>query len=595
MSDTIEWRYIDWIPEIPKDKYRVFTSGIVMYKDTRYGKWHEAKRKRTKSGFVSVSLHGEEAVVKRNPARLVLWAFKTKKFCTTNIVYKDGDPTNCHIDNIDWDGYSDEYENEKWAFIDWIPEIPKDKYKVSNYGRVINVSKQQLLTQTMSNNRLVVALNDLPRTVITAAVARLVATAFVDIVGYDKNWLDVINLKKQGDVPEYLFNHADNIRWTAPQSDKPLSDFIPDVPEEWKYITWLEEVDPTVYKVSNYGRVINVKTNRLVTTHVDYSIPDHPFCEVALSKDVKGKKVYHASLPRLVAIAFLPKPVLDIKHLVVQPKDGVYTNVRYDNLKWIVAGTHANNYGGLSPEEAITFVKFVNDHLYDHVNNVEFQEFINENFSGLGKKKAITYFRELGNYGQPELMDEIRRKNIRRQISESDFAIIVEYLTKNHGSVKKAFNDLNDKFTFAQIHHVKTKCLKSDEYKDIREKWVDHKIKAVKIVDLHTGEETIYSSISEAAKGISAEMAAVSRAIHHSYVIKKQYRAYFINDKNSADKLCPEKIYVYDVDENLIDTYDSITECLNNMNITRNHLYTHLDSPRPDKQGFIFRSSKKTN
>jgi hypothetical protein len=192
-------------------------------------------------------------------------------------------------------------------------------------------------------------------------------------------------------------------------------------------------------------------------------------------------------------------------------------------------------------------------------------------------------------------MDEIRRKNIRRQISESDFAIIVEYLTKNHGSVKKAFNDLNDKFTFAQIHHVKMKCLKSDEYKDIREKWVDHKIKAVKIVDLHTGEETIYSSISEAAKGISAEMATVSRAIHHSHVIKKQYRAYFINDKNSADKLCPEKIYVYDVDENLIDTYDSITECLNNMNITRNHLYTHLDSPRPDKQGFIFRSSKKTN
>ena len=581
MNENEEWKYIDWISGIPKDKYKVFRNGKIFGRTRpNSDNWKEIKYRISKSGTPQIRLRGANTIINRTPERLVLWAFKTKKFCTTDVIYKDGNIFNCDVNNLEWDGYSDEYENEEWKYIDWIPGIPKDKYKVSNYGRVINVSKQQLLNQVKVNDCLLVSLNNLPDTTITIYVRKLVAIAFIDIIGYDKEWLDVTYRNRN--VKSYLLNHVDNICWTTPQSSVPLEDFIedPTIPEEWKYIDWLEDVNPEMYKVSNYGRVINTVTNRLVATHINTSV-SNSYMEVDLTKDVKTKKAYHASLPRLVAIAFLPKPIFDIKYLVVQPKDGDKTNVRFDNLKWVLAGTQVRDIG-IEPEKAVELVGYINEHIYDYTSMLDLQEFINENFSGMGKSTAIKNFRQKSVYGQPERMNDIRNKIIRKHMTNDDFNRISECLIKNKGSITKTRRELNGEFTHGQITHVKQKHRNSGLI--MNENIICRKIKLTNIDD---GSETFFDSMSAVARSLGCSITTVSRAADKGHILMKKYTACFMNDNKTERH--DYGIDVYDVDGNLIESYDSVKECVDKMNIDRDHITRYLDSIHPDKYGFIFK------
>lgn len=576
-----KYRYIDWIEGIPYDKYRIYPNGHITYSTNN--KWIDLKTFLNKSGTVSVKLSNPNTkfVVKVSVAKLVLQAFKTIKFTTHDIIYNDGDSSNCNVENLEWDGKSDEYDGEEWKYIDWIPDIPGNKYQVSNHGRVVNMTNMLLLQPTKNGNTLSVSLNDLKNNVSKSVpLLRLVGTAFVDIKGYEKEWLDIIRVNEAKE-PEKL-NHADNLRWVAPQTSDPLPDFVPDqdVPEEWKYIDWIDSVDPTMYKVSNYGRVVNVETNRLVTVRCDTS-DGKPYLEVALWKDKKNKKVFHASLPRLVAIAFLPKPIFDLRYLVAQYKDGNVYNLRYDNIRWVLSGTQSHD-NGLTPNEAVELINFINDHIYDFDNMIQFQEFVNEHCQGLGKHRSVRYLRECGVYGQPEKLDDFRSKSIRKQRSDDDLKEIFEYLERNHGSIVQTVRDLDGRFTYSQIQHAKLKY-----EKDIGplSRFGGKRVELINIID---GSSKIFESAVIASKFLGLSVAAVSKSIRTGYTLKKKkYIARYVDDIDVINNDC--SILVYDINGKLINEFVSVDEASRELKLERDHILKYCDNNRADKKGFIFK------
>jgi hypothetical protein len=576
-----KYRYIDWIEGIPSDKYRIYPDGHITY--VTNNKWIDLKTSLNKSGTVSVKLSNPNTkfVVKVSVAKLVLQAFKTMKFTAYDIIYKDGDSSNCNVENLEWDGKSDEYDGEEWKYIDWIPDIPGNKYQVSNYGRVVNMTNMLLLQPTKNGNTLSVSLNDLKNNVSKLVpLLRLVGTAFVDIKGYEKELLDIIRVNEAKE-PEKL-NHADNLRWVAPQTSDPLPDFVPDqgVPEEWKYIDWIDSVDPTMYKVSNYGRVVNVENNRLVTVRCDTS-DGKPSLEVALWKDKKNKKVFHASLPRLVAIAFLPKPIFDLRYLVAQYKDGNIYNLRYDNIRWVLSGTQSHD-NGLTPNEAVELINFINEHIYDFDNMVQFQEFLNEHCQGLGKHRSVRYLRECGVYGQPEKLDDFRSKSIRKQRSDDDLKEIFEYLERNHGSIVQTVRDLDGRFTYSQIQHAKLKY-----EKDIGPLSRFGR-KRVELINIKDGSSKIFESASIASEFLGLSIATISKSIRTGQTLKKKkYIARYVDNIDMINNDC--SILVYDINGKLIKEFVSVDEASRELKLERDHILKYCDHNRADKKGFIFK------
>lgn len=577
-----EYRYIDWIEGIPHDKYRVYPDGRITQKSKN--KWRDLKTFLNKNGTVNAKLSNPKTkyIVRILVGKLVLQAFKTVKFTTYDVIYKDGNMLNCHVDNLEWDGKTDEYDNEEWKYIDWIEDIPKNKYQVSNYGRVVNMTHMTILHLTENGNTLSVSLNDLKNGVNkTVPILRLVGTAFVDIKGYEKEWLDIIRIDGI-EEPEKL-NHADNLRWVAPQTTEPLSDFIPDpnIPEEWKYIDWIDSVDPEMYKVSNYGRVINVKTSRFVTAHCDDTSGGKQYLEVSLWKDQKNKKAYHASLTRLVAMAFLPKPIFELRYLVSQCKDGNPYNLRYDNIRWVLSGTQVHE-SGLTPEEAIKIIDFINEHIYDFDNMIDFQEFINEHCSGLGKHKSIRYLRECGIYGQPEKLDDFRSKNIHKQRTDDDLKKIFKVLERNNGRVAQTVRDLNGEFTYSQIQHAKMK------YEKEIGKLSKFGGKRVELINLKDGTSKIFESATSASKFLGLNTGSVSNAIRNGRTLKKkQYVAKYVDNIDTVD---PDySILVYDIHGNFIKEFASVNEASRELKIERQLILRYCDQSRACKKGLIFK------
>lgn len=92
--------------------------------------------------------------------------------------------------------------------------------------------------------------------------------------------------------------------------------------EIWKDIIGFERI----YEVSNYGRVRNVKSGRILS--VSKCGGCRGYAGVSLSKD--GKR-YGRLVHRLVAEAFIPRPdgLYEVNH-----KDEDKTNNRVDNLEW---------------------------------------------------------------------------------------------------------------------------------------------------------------------------------------------------------------------------------------------------------------------
>jgi hypothetical protein len=98
------------------------------------------------------------------------------------------------------------------------------------------------------------------------------------------------------------------------------------------------ETYPT-YKVSNYGRIMNINTGRILKPKLN----SMGIMIVNLSKDNKGKSF---TVHKLVGDAFLTKPE-DGKHYIIKHIDGNLENNYLSNLMYITASesrtiTHAN-------------------------------------------------------------------------------------------------------------------------------------------------------------------------------------------------------------------------------------------------------------
>lgn len=99
--------------------------------------------------------------------------------------------------------------------------------------------------------------------------------------------------------------------------------------EEWRDIS-----DFPNYKVSNSGRILNIKRNRIL----NLSPNNHGYIQVFLYKNGKG---YAKSVHRLVATEFIEnidnKPEID--HI-----NTIKTDNRVENLRWVTRKENQNNH-----------------------------------------------------------------------------------------------------------------------------------------------------------------------------------------------------------------------------------------------------------
>ena len=102
--------------------------------------------------------------------------------------------------------------------------------------------------------------------------------------------------------------------------------------EEWKQIV-IDDVEYD-YSVSNYGRVRNDKTGRILKARKKQD----NYLHVGLYKNKHGKQCY---IHRLVASAFIPNPngYTDVNHI-----DENKSNNHVDNLEWC-SRKHNINHG----------------------------------------------------------------------------------------------------------------------------------------------------------------------------------------------------------------------------------------------------------
>ncbi len=98
--------------------------------------------------------------------------------------------------------------------------------------------------------------------------------------------------------------------------------------EEWKEI----ELFGVVYKISNQGKVINKKTNRIIAQRLNQD--GYKVITVGVAGNRKTQYVH-----RLVAILFVAKPI-STEELEVNHIDLDRSNPNYLNLEWV---THREN------------------------------------------------------------------------------------------------------------------------------------------------------------------------------------------------------------------------------------------------------------
>lgn len=92
--------------------------------------------------------------------------------------------------------------------------------------------------------------------------------------------------------------------------------------EQWQQIKGYEN-----YEISNWGRVRNTRTNRILKTKVHYKTG---YVQVGLHKDGISKTF---SVHRLVALHFIPNPN-PYKDIQVNHKNEVKTDNYWLNLEW---------------------------------------------------------------------------------------------------------------------------------------------------------------------------------------------------------------------------------------------------------------------
>ena len=246
---------------------------------------NEVTKRFDNKGELSVTLKGKDFKV----SRLVGLAFIQHEATDNIIEYIDGDKANCRADNLRWvEGQPNEWENDSkpvYLVRDGIITIASSKREAS---RVTGAAKS-LMDRAINNPTSKAQTKN----------------------GYS-----------------FASNQADADMLAAWQTNP-----LPDLDcEQWKPIDWINDVDPTMYMVSNMGRVKNVGKYYPILVSITYTIKkDRGYAQLyRLSK----KDTHPVILSRLVATAFLPNPdnLPEVDHL-----DADHHNNKVSNLEWVTA------------------------------------------------------------------------------------------------------------------------------------------------------------------------------------------------------------------------------------------------------------------
>lgn len=152
--------------------------------------------------------------------------------------------------------------------------------------------------------------------------------------------------------------------------------------EVWKDVVGFEEY----FKISNLGNVFSKRTNKLLKTHIS------PTGYELISTKIGGRKgkAYAFKVHRLVAEAFLPPPIEDLKReaketfygvVPVNHKDGDKSNNELANLEWI---SHSDNSRHASDNGLFNQKKGVENPASKL--SVEEVEYVRENYTPYCKK-----------------------------------------------------------------------------------------------------------------------------------------------------------------------------------------------------------------
>ena len=109
--------------------------------------------------------------------------------------------------------------------------------------------------------------------------------------------------------------------------------------EEWRWIPDTR-IEPDTFQVSNFGRVFNVKTGRLLKLSVP-KVAGYRIAVLPKAGSSKPRKYVGLYVHRLVAALFLPPPLpgqTQVDHI-----DGDRLNNRFENLRWVTPGENLMN------------------------------------------------------------------------------------------------------------------------------------------------------------------------------------------------------------------------------------------------------------
>lgn len=204
MDNSVEvWKDVDGF----SGRYQVSTMGNVRRKG-----WHESVKipvSISKDRHISVCLTKGKIRRLYRIERLVANAFLHNNGNFTNIRFKDGNPRNCNVNNIEWIDF-ESLHGEEWKGI----SFAKNEYQVSNFGRVRRY--RQGVGWCLIKGRIGkvgyyrVSLN-VDGKIKDFFVHRLVAMAFIPNPG-NKPQVDHINTIRTD-------NRVENLRWVTPHEN----------------------------------------------------------------------------------------------------------------------------------------------------------------------------------------------------------------------------------------------------------------------------------------------------------------------------------------------------------------------------------------
>ena len=305
-----------------------------------------------------VDLCGNHKSTMRSVARLVALSFLPNPLGAKSVKFKDGNPQNCRVDNLEWirpkrfcrNRPSSHVEplqlkDEVWKTVeDTCPE-----YEVSSLGRVRRLGRTRqkqdgssvtfqpiiLHCKPNRNGSCSVSLHHEGKRILRP-VSRLVARSFL---GAPNEECRIIHLN--GDISD---NRATNLAWKPTRraeeieerrnalSFKATSHSVDSLIEQWRPIKGYEGV----FEVSDFGnirRVARISQPRddislLLTSRLLHPSLRNRRHTIMFRNGLNRLSFY---VDRLVAIAFVPNPE---HHRFIRHIDGVSSNDRADNLEW---------------------------------------------------------------------------------------------------------------------------------------------------------------------------------------------------------------------------------------------------------------------